>query len=501
TDGDGLDDRAEVAVGTDPTTSDTDGDGLDDALDACPLDPANDVDGDGWCAEVDNCPLDASVSRADADQDGYGDACDLCLGWDDSGDVDGDGLCGDVDVCPYQANPLQADADGDGTGNACDVCPGPSDGLVPFGLGGGVIIDDCLGLGDEGCTYTWEGPARGFDPDGDGDMDVLQLTNAGAMWYENRYPAAFRLRRVENATFGWLQSDVGDVDGDGDEDVLLGGRQLGLALNDGSGTFTTVVLPAAVATSAVRLVDVDGDGDLDAIAAVDGGPVLWAENTGALQPPALVAALRDVTGIEPADVDGDGDEDLILSRADGVWWVERGVGGFAAPIRWLATPDVVSVHTWDDDGDGELDLLVGSAEGLLHLRGTGPATFDAPTLLHPDPVEQLVVDDLNGDGARDVVVTTPDPAPYRTSTKSALLGRAGGFTLPIPFGLGTDTSALVDIDGDGYLDDLASAYAWLGWRRAVGSCVFADSDGGGWLDGEELLTFGTDPSDPFDDAP
>ena len=60
---------------------------------ACP-----DADGDGVPDEEDNCPEVANSDQADADADGFGDACDVCPG-DPLNDADSDGVCGDVDVC------------------------------------------------------------------------------------------------------------------------------------------------------------------------------------------------------------------------------------------------------------------------------------------------------------------------------------------------------------------------------------------------------------------
>ncbi|MCA8948568.1 MAG: VCBS repeat-containing protein, partial [Planctomycetes bacterium] len=115
----------------------------------------------------------------------------------------------------------------------------------------------------------------------------------------------------------------GDVDGDGDLDLVLGnyGQQSRLYRNDGSGVFVDVTathLPAiADGTSAVALGDVDGDGDLDLVVGESGtnvspGQERLLANTGngvfvdvtAAQMPVL----DDVTYcLALVDVDGDGD--------------------------------------------------------------------------------------------------------------------------------------------------------------------------------------------------
>jgi len=102
-DGDGLTDTQEQALGTSPTNPDSDGDGARD--------------------NVDNCPTRGNQNQLDTDRDGRGDACDT--------DADNDGvldkapdftaLGANGDNCPLVANADQLDLDRDGLGNACDT--------------------------------------------------------------------------------------------------------------------------------------------------------------------------------------------------------------------------------------------------------------------------------------------------------------------------------------------------------------------------------------------
>ncbi|MEM9553530.1 MAG: DUF11 domain-containing protein [Acidobacteriota bacterium] len=71
-----------------------------------------DGDLDGVCDEVDNCPADPNPSQVDFDNDGSGDACDLCFGDDATGDSDMDGVCDEIDFC--YGDDLTGDADMDG---------------------------------------------------------------------------------------------------------------------------------------------------------------------------------------------------------------------------------------------------------------------------------------------------------------------------------------------------------------------------------------------------
>lgn len=97
-----------------------------------------DQDGDGLFDPSDNCPLVFNPIRplddgiqADFDDDGHGDACDVCpLDPDVSTctafepeDRDHDGLPDATDNCPDFSSSNQDDADADGKGDVCDDCP------------------------------------------------------------------------------------------------------------------------------------------------------------------------------------------------------------------------------------------------------------------------------------------------------------------------------------------------------------------------------------------
>jgi len=126
-DGDGLTDSEEEALGTRPDLADTDGDGLSDWVEVTsdlPLDPTNpDTDGDGLC-------------------DGTG-ATDLCGGGEFGEDQDGDG-----DRDEGETSPVDTDTDDDGLGDGDELLVHMTDPLLPDSDDDGLQDGTELGVGE-----------------------------------------------------------------------------------------------------------------------------------------------------------------------------------------------------------------------------------------------------------------------------------------------------------------------------------------------------------------
>jgi hypothetical protein len=234
---------------------------------------------------------------------------------------------------------------------------------------------------------------------------------------------------------------TGDIDGDGDVDLVATGRfDATVMLNDGSGTFTAGP-PIFGGGGQPSLADVDDDDDLDLLITVpsfefgdQAVPALRRnDGTGAFGDYEVLETtepLGGLTSLVPADADGDGDVDLLStlrSTLDG----DRQIG------------------TYLNDGTG--DFGPPSTSSLAFSTDTG-----SPVL--------LVTGDLDGDGDVDVVAADDariDEGEITVERTFALVGLndgTGAFTARPPIDTGTSgiifatTPALGDLDGDGDLD-------------------------------------------------
>lgn len=236
-----------------------------------------------------------------------------------------------------------------------------------------------------------------------------------------------------------------------------------------------IVSDSSITPQKIVVADIDGDGMIDIVSMNQGSDTIdWYKNTGGdFTSFQLVGPLDEGRGIATGDIDGDGDIDVIGSRpntgnSDANLYIYKnldGLGIFDSPEA-IPTPNTSggrSVIIVDIDGDGFNDLLVGSREDQTlawykNLDGNG--SFDAGNIIITDYVNGLGFDvgDIDGDGDLDIVAGTLN---YNVMSWFENLDGQGTFGPPIEIGspgYAILSVFLVDIDGDGDLDIVGSAF-------------------------------------------
>lgn len=293
---------------------------------------------------------------------------------------------------------------------------------------------------------------------------------------------------------------AGDLDGDGDQDLFVWAPYLftgQIYLQTGPMVFTAAGPPMVLMIHAAGLGDLDGDGLPDLVTAGDqihlfkniGGG--FSEVTAASGVAESKGSIRDYKGVTLADIDNDGLLDVAVARLD--------CTGGQSPNRILRN---------------EGDFHFADITAALGLDVPEANTF------------AIAVDRVGGDGALHIW-------PYQDSCQQGPLGKhyrfGDGPDLPVLIdatapeeNLGPMGSAVLDVDGDGLVDEfIAGCFNSPVWTAPaftgsigpyVGLDAFPDSDGHfitAWamatldadLDGRPDVYVTHNPSDPMGNGP
>lgn len=365
------------------------------------------------------------------------------------------------------------------------------------------------------------------DFDGDGRLDAATRTNDDAMIFFQTEPDVWTQKGLKVENMGHEGLTSGDVDADGDIDLVLRGSWLenpgqnrvrdGGDKNDSSDAGQTLVwdehfIGPAPNNFKALVTDINRDGNADILfsSSEDTADVQWwtpasGDPTGSWKSHTVVEQLERCHTLRAADMDSDGDVDLVLAQmhtsADRRVMVFENRDGKAT--EWqrhiVANTGLHNGVVADIDRDGDPDIFganwTGNPPVRVWMNQTGERRAAArakplsltrwtPLVITNEHVRTLSLGfgDIDRDGSDDIV---SGPFVY-LSPGGDLTGTWQRRLLPS----GMQAFAVLDVDGDGAADLLAQKnetghrQGWL--TRLVRKLIPGDEDGLGifWLEAE-----------------
>jgi hypothetical protein len=193
-------------------------------------------------------------------------------------------------------------------------------------------------------------------------------------------------------------------------------------MNDGHGGFVDSGqrLEVSRAPRRVKLADVDGDGELDAIVLFADGAnvILLNDGKGKFTKGRVEIGHGENIDVAVGDLDNDGKPDIVIAK--GAWgkkpkgveiWHNEGAGRFVMQMR-LGNRDVYGVALADLNGDNALDIVAVCGPGQANqiFINDGKGNFVEAIADIGNGGNKVAISDLNHDGLLDLFIVGDESA-------------------------------------------------------------------------------------------
>jgi hypothetical protein len=222
------------------------------------------------------------------------------------------------------------DLTGDGSADSVHSCPGESGGSVYIYQRASLVAE--ISRTDLSTAQSFGSGLAVTDINGDGQDDLLvSSTNTNQVWlYDGPITASATFSAIDDDSSSYtvltpLLAAVGDVDGDGYPDVIIGSEAYGYLVPGGTGAVLAGAYHVVSLSSSAAGGDFDGDGFTDLAMGYTSGSsgrgevnVFWGpiDGSGSAPRPDVTitgtSSERLGSSLAAGDLDGDGIDDLAM---------------------------------------------------------------------------------------------------------------------------------------------------------------------------------------------
>ncbi len=374
--------------------------------------------------------------------------------------------CSDYELGDARPEPSTCDVEGPGIDHTCseplaEVTPGGLDPVVKWRAEPGV------------CSYVTPVVAPARDTDGDG---LVGATDRAMVFVVDEHGGTYALDGDTGARIWHAPGPeanayphapaVGDVDGDGAVELLVGGCKELKLLDAATGAVRWTANPISgecLGAGGFALADLDGDGAAEAV----WGNVIFDPRTGGHRRTGDAGVGYGAGGTEPigvvTDLDGDGRAEALVGNAayDDAGepvWTNGALDGTPSPAEL--------------DGDAAREVVVATHEGLRLQDADGSVLWERPGIAG-EATSPAAVGDLDGDGVAEIVVSGPQALVALDARGEERWRHTVGAVTS-----GISPPSLADLDGDGLrevlyadetslriLDGVTGALRWSTWEH------------------------------------
>jgi len=337
------------------------------------------------------------------------------------------------------------------------------------------------------------------DIDSDGDLDLFiagynTSSSRVSNIYKNDGTGLFTVQATSIVAVGRCDSELVDVDNDGDLDLIViglatTGPSSNLYLNDGLGNFTISAVSYFEESSngSISVADIDGDLDIDVFISGTNSngkfSNLYKNNgVGVFTETATSVSSVDQSASVFVDIDGDLDKDLIVTGLNATNMqvteihINSGSGNFTlSPNQNILSISTSTLSAVDVDNDNDMDIFItGIINGAILTNfyiNDGNGIYSLSTLNEFPTVIRNSVSfaDIDADGDEDLLyagtlyvgssTNANGVTCFYSNDGNGLFSKVTGSTFN---GVSYSTSDFGDVDGDNDADVIISGYSSLG---------------------------------------